>query len=271
MSASGDAVATVLHFAPHPDDELLGAPATLMALRDAGSHVVNVACSLGRPAERDVRERELEQACELAGFELVVPEPPVSISSTEANPHAERELASLVRTQIEAREPQLVISPSPDDRHPGHELVGRAVGVVLGAGMTVARWWTWSIWTSLPQPTLATSFDRDRLEEILAALAAHGSQLERNDYRRLLSGRAEMNAALAPELLFGFGSDAGPQIEYAELLTELLPAEGEWRPESLAGSTRQGPSSRRAIQARPARAAISSARALRPRPRRAAA
>jgi LmbE family N-acetylglucosaminyl deacetylase len=26
----------VLHLAPHPDDELIGAPATLMALRDAG-------------------------------------------------------------------------------------------------------------------------------------------------------------------------------------------------------------------------------------------
>ncbi len=230
MSASGDAVATVLHFAPHPDDELLGAPATLMALRDAGSQVVNVACSLGRPAERDVRVRELERACELAGFELVVPVPAVSISSTEANPHAEGELASLVRTQIEAREPQLVISPSPDDRHPGHELVGRAVGAVLSAGTAVARWWTWSIWSSLPRPTLATSFDRDRLEEILRALSAHTSQLERNDYRRLLSGRAQMNAALAPELLFGFGSEARPQVEYAELLTELSPAGGEWRP-----------------------------------------
>ena len=39
-----------------------------------------------------------------------------------------------------------------------------------------------------------------------------------------------MNAALAPELLFGFGSEAGPQVEYVELLTELSPAGGEWRP-----------------------------------------
>ncbi len=229
MSARDPAVKQVLHFAPHPDDELLGAPATLMALRDAGSHIVNVACSLGRPAERDVRERELEHACRLAGFELVVPQPPVSISSTEADPHAARELARLVRAQIEDREPQLVISPSPDDRHPGHELVGVAVREVLSTETAVARWWTWSIWTSLPQPTLATSFDRDRLGEILRALSAHESQLDRNDYRRLLCGRAKMNAALAPELLFGFGSDARPQVEYAELLTELSPAGGEWQ------------------------------------------
>lgn len=230
MSARSDAVATVLHFAPHPDDELLGAPATLMALRDAGSHIVNVACSLGRPAERDVRERELQRSCELAGFELVVPEPPVSISSTEANPHAVGELARIVRTQIEARGPRLVISPSPHDRHPGHELVGRAVREVLSTQAAVEHWWVWSLWTSLPQPTLATTFDRDRLEEILQALSAHESQLERNDYRRLVGGRAEMNAALAPELLFGFGAAARPQAEYVELLTELSPAGGEWRP-----------------------------------------
>jgi len=229
VSARDDAVAPVLHFAPHPDDELLGAPATLMALRDAGAQIVNVACSLGRPAERDVRERELEQACKLAGFELIVPERPVSISSTEADPHAAGELARLVRTQIEAREPQIVISPSPHDRHPGHELVGRAVREVLSGGTTVARWWSWAIWASLPQPTLATIFDRDRLQEILQALSAHESQLDRNDYRRLLSARAEMNAALAPELLFGFGSESPTPLEYVELLTEVSLAGGEWR------------------------------------------
>jgi len=31
----------VLHLAPHPDDEALGAPATLLALRDAGHRVIN--------------------------------------------------------------------------------------------------------------------------------------------------------------------------------------------------------------------------------------
>ena len=38
----------VLAVSPHPDDELLGAGATLMALRDAGWRVINLAASLGR-------------------------------------------------------------------------------------------------------------------------------------------------------------------------------------------------------------------------------
>ncbi|HTY95470.1 MAG TPA: PIG-L family deacetylase, partial [Solirubrobacteraceae bacterium] len=205
------------------------APATLMALRDGGAQVVNVACSLGRTSERDVRRRELERACRLARFELVVPQTPVPISSTEADPDAARELALLVRTQVEAHEPQIVVSPSPHDRHPGHELVGRTVREVLSAGTAVESWWTWTVWASLPQPTLATAFDNDRLGEILQALSAHRSQLQRNDYRRLLTGRAQMNAALAPELLFGFGAGAGPdEVEYAELLSEISLA-GGWR------------------------------------------
>ena len=35
---------TLLHLSPHPDDELAGMPATLMALRDAGWRIVNLAC-----------------------------------------------------------------------------------------------------------------------------------------------------------------------------------------------------------------------------------
>ena len=60
----------VLHCAPHPDDEAIGAPATLMALRDAGWRVVNLACGLGDPGRRRLREAELREACRLAGFEL---------------------------------------------------------------------------------------------------------------------------------------------------------------------------------------------------------
>jgi LmbE family N-acetylglucosaminyl deacetylase len=38
---------TALLLSPHPDDELLGCPAHLFALRDAGWRIVNVALSLG--------------------------------------------------------------------------------------------------------------------------------------------------------------------------------------------------------------------------------
>ena len=42
-------------------------PATLMALRDAGWRIVNLACGLGRPAQHQRRRAEVEEACRRAG------------------------------------------------------------------------------------------------------------------------------------------------------------------------------------------------------------
>jgi LmbE family N-acetylglucosaminyl deacetylase len=222
---------TVLHLSPHPDDELIGAPATLMALRDAGWRVVNLACGLGRPEQRARREGELREACRLAGFDLLL----ASVAESEdggasATGPLNPELLADVTAAIEAVGPALVVSPAPRDRHPAHEAVAAAARESLRRlGTGAPRWWTWAVWGSQPRPTLGTAFDRERLEEILAALSAHRGELERNDYRRLVRGRAEANACLAPELLFGFGAGAEPSAEYVELLTELVFVDDEWR------------------------------------------
>jgi LmbE family N-acetylglucosaminyl deacetylase len=192
----------ILHAAPHPDDEVLGAPATLMALRDAGHEILNVACSLGDEPER---ADEVVEACRRAGFELVVA--------------PETELARLC---VE-RSPGLVIGPSPHDRHPHHERVGRAL-LETGAG----RIWLWGLWGELRFPTTIVEYGEQRIEEILAALEAHESQLRRNDYRRLVTGRASAETVLAAERVFGFGKPglAGP---YAEATTEIVRAGAGWR------------------------------------------
>lgn len=206
----------LLHLSPHPDDELIGAPATLMAMRDAGWRVVNLACGLGRPEQRERRLAELREACERAGFELRLGDP-------EA-------LAGSVRAAIAELEPAVVVSPCPQDRHPRHELVATAARAALEElGEGAPRWWMWALWGALPAPTLATGFEQARLEEVLAALGAHRGELARNDYRRLVHGRAEAGACLAPELLFGFGSAAAPRHAYAELLTEVVAGAGGWR------------------------------------------
>jgi LmbE family N-acetylglucosaminyl deacetylase len=192
----------VLHASPHPDDELLGAPATLMALRDAGHEIVNVACSLGDEPERG---SELEEACRRAGFELVVA--------------PETELARLCAERAAG----LLIGPSPQDRHPAHERVGRAV---LEAGAD--RVWLWGLWGELRFPTTVVEFGEERLAEIVHALEAHESQLRRNDYRRLVTGRGSAQTVLAAERVFGFGS-AGLAGPYAETTTELVRNGSGWR------------------------------------------
>lgn len=218
-----------LHLASHPDDEVLGAPATLMALRDSGWRVINVCCSLGRPAQEVRRRGELTESCRLAGFELRVPDPPLRISSGDDRAAARAALLRLVAAELDSSRPQLVFSPSPHDRHPAHELVGSAVRDVLAHRGGDLRWWMWGLWASLPFPTLGVPFDAARLEEIVGVLSAHRGELERNDYRRLLAGRAEMNAAVGPELIFGFGTEAPAGCAYLELLTEVAFADGCWR------------------------------------------
>lgn len=206
---------TALHLSPHPDDELIGAPATLMALRDAGWRVLNLACGLGSAGDPRRREGELREACERAGFELRLPE---------------ADLPSQVAAAIDELEPAVVLSPGPRDRHPSHERVAVLAREALEArGDAAPRWWMWALWGALERPTLATAFEQPRLEEILAALSAHAGQLRRNDYRRLVRGRAEASACLAPELLFGFGSASPPDLRFAELLTELVRVGGGWR------------------------------------------
>jgi LmbE family N-acetylglucosaminyl deacetylase len=206
----------VLHLSPHPDDELIGAPATLMALRDAGWRIVNLACGLGsRPEQRDRREGELREACRLAGFELLLADadPPAGIAAA-----------------IEGIDPQIVVSPGPGDHHPAHRRVATLAREALGArGAAAPRWWMWALWGALERPSLATAFDAARLREIHGALSAHRQELRRNDYRRLVRGRSEAAACLAPELLFGFGSEGERRPEFAELLCEAVRAEGSWR------------------------------------------
>jgi LmbE family N-acetylglucosaminyl deacetylase len=221
--------APVLHVSPHPDDELLGAPATLMSLRDAGSRVVNLTCSLGRPDQRSRRRRELDEALARARFASVVHEPPLAISAGDDLPAAQRALTNTIQQLLLDEPVGIVISPSPHDGHPGHELVAQATRDALRS--TTARpaaWWMWGLWADLPLPTLYVPFAEQRLAEIAHALGAYEGELARNDYAALLRPRAQAQRVLGAERVFGLGSSAraGP---YAELLTEVLLGDGAWQ------------------------------------------
>jgi LmbE family N-acetylglucosaminyl deacetylase len=221
-------MAVALHVAPHPDDELVGAGATLLALRDLGLRVVNLAVGLGRPSQHERRSAELREACERAGFELRVCEPPLEISSGDDLPAAEDALVGEVTRALDELDVALVVGPQPHDGHVGHELVGRSIRRALeAAGGGAPPWWAWSLWADLPFPTLVVPFGEERLHELLAAMRAHAGELERNDYERLVPARATANAILGAERVFGFGS-ASLRRPYAELLCELILDDGRW-------------------------------------------
>jgi LmbE family N-acetylglucosaminyl deacetylase len=227
---------TVLHFASHPDDELIGPPATLMALRDTGYKIINVVCGLGTPEQRARRAAELDEASRLAGFEAFVPERlPIASSYSDDISTVSAEVRRIVRATIAEHEPEIVVSATPHDRHPSHELVARAVRDALSESPNNPPcWWMWGLWGDLPMPTIGTAFEHTRLEEILSALNAYRGEIERNDYSLLVRSKATMNAKLGSERLFGFGSEEVAPAPYVELLTETILVEGRW----LIGSPR---------------------------------
>jgi len=223
-------VATVVHVSPHPDDEALGAPATLLLLRRAGWTVVHALLGLGRPAEHERRRREATDAARRGGFELVLPDAPFAISSTDDLDAVELPITEWLGILVQERAPTIVVSPSPHDVHPGHEVAARATRAAIASLSQSTAWWTWGLWADLPHPSVYVPFGDDVLAEAQGVLAAYAGELARNDYSRLLEARAVANAVLGSERVFGFGRGRASTQPYAELLTELVCSAGEWRP-----------------------------------------
>jgi LmbE family N-acetylglucosaminyl deacetylase len=219
----------VLSVAPHPDDELVGAPATLMALRDAGWRVVNLACSLGRREDRRRRRAELAEACRMARFELATPEGIPPIGRDHDLERAQRVLSAVIVELLEETAAPLIVGPSPHDGHHGHEVVGRAIRDAVQTCGGSLRVMFWGLWADLPIPNLLVPFGARRLEEIQRLLRSHAGELARNRLDLLVENRAAANVILGPERVFGFGV-GGIEHPYAELLTDVSWAPGAgWR------------------------------------------
>jgi LmbE family N-acetylglucosaminyl deacetylase len=220
---------TVLHLSPHPDDEVVGMPGALMALRDAGWRIVNLACGLGRPAQHQRRRSEVEAACRRAGFELLPCEPPLALSAGDDLAAAEEKLVTLLGGLLTALAPDIVGAPSPHDGHHAHELVGRAARRAIHAHPGSAPpLWLWGVWADLPFPTMIAPFDKARLAEIKHALAAHASEQARLPLDRLVEARAILNAGVGEERVHGSGLSGDRAVAYAELLCEVVLEASGW-------------------------------------------
>lgn len=218
----------VVHVAPHPDDEAIGCPGALLHLLDRGWSVVSVITSLGFPDQWERRRAEAEEASKRAGFEVKFLEPPLGISLDDDLELATRRVAAELPGLVEEHGASIVVSPSPHDVHHGHEAVGRGVLRAMAALPPSVRWWMWGVWGDLPAPNVYYAFGEPDLSRMLHILEAYAGELSRNDYRRLLAGRAAAMAVLGSERVFGFGSPAASDLPYAEVLTEVRHEEGRW-------------------------------------------
>jgi LmbE family N-acetylglucosaminyl deacetylase len=219
---------TVLHVAPHPDDEAVGCPGSLLHLRDRGWNVVSVIASLGFEEHHERRRSEAEQASERAGFVPVFIDPPLNLDLDADLDGAAERLAAELPQLVERHGASIVVSPTPHDVHHGHETVGRAVQWAMTELSPSVRWWMWGVWGDLPAPNVFYGFDQGVLDRAIHILDAYTGELERNDYRRYLGGRAAANAVMGSERVFGFGSPLASTLPYAELLTEVRQIDGRF-------------------------------------------
>ncbi|UUY03478.1 PIG-L family deacetylase [Svornostia abyssi] len=209
---------TVLHVAPHPDDECLGAGPTLLALRAHGWRVVNLACSYGSAEAAPRRRDELTRACSVLGFELRDLEPTAPLRSSEA----QATIARGVGAALDELAPALVVGPDPHDAHPAHEAVGRGVRDALHTREVRPRWWCWNLWGAAARPTLFAPCAPMHLDTVAQALREHAGEVARTDYVAALYARARLQATLGGELVFGWGATPPGGVEGADLLTEVL-------------------------------------------------
>lgn len=218
----------MLHVAPHPDDESVGAPCTLLRLADAGARVVVVACGLGRPADHARRRGELAAACAAGGLELLVRDPPVALGSRDDLAAAERLLVPWLTDLIDGERADLVVSPHRHDAHPAHEAVARAVAAAVAGSARAPVWWSYGIWAELRTPTLLHPCPPDLVERAVAMLGHHAGELARNDYVAMVRAAGRLAAVRGIERVRGFGAAALPGVTHAELLTELAVVDGGW-------------------------------------------
>ena len=190
--------------------------------------MVSVIASLGFEGHHERRRAEAEEASKRAGFEPVFLHPPLNLDLDGDLALATRRLATELPAIVERHGAQIVVSPSPHDVHHGHEAVGRGVQRALAALPPTTRWWMWGVWGELPSPNVFYAFDQRILDRALHILDAYEGELERNDYRPFLSGRAAANAVMGSERVFGFGSPAVTKLPYADLLTEVRLLDGKF-------------------------------------------
>jgi LmbE family N-acetylglucosaminyl deacetylase len=143
---------TILHVAPHPDDEAVGCPGALLHLRDRGWTVVSVVASLGFSGQWERRRAEAEEAAGRAGFVPVFLDPPLNLDLDGDLALATRRVANELPGIVEEHGASIVVSPSPHDVHHAHEVVGRGVQRAVAALPPTVRWWMWGVWGDLPAP-----------------------------------------------------------------------------------------------------------------------
>jgi LmbE family N-acetylglucosaminyl deacetylase len=223
VSASPSRPLKVALCAPHPDDEALIGALPLRLRIEVGARVTDYAITLGsNTAERSRRLRELESACGVLGFELIVPNPPWGFDRVNVGNRDQRRDEWVTKVQeladiFEREQPDVVFAPHAEDHnttHVGtHFLVVDALGIYLerNARGPLPLIET-EFWHQHAQPNLMVGISSQVVAIQLMATAEHGGEVKRNPYHLRQPARMMDNVRRGSEVIGGQG---GPASSFA--------------------------------------------------------
>ena len=219
--------AKVMVCSPHPDDEALVGALPVRMRRESGARIINCAITLGSNVEqRPRRLRELESACRVLGFELLVANHPsgfehVNVANRQGNPEEWSAKVEALRQTFEREQPDVVFAPHAGDfntTHIGtHYLVVDALGAYLErSGRGPLPLVETEFWHQNPRSNLMVGVSPEVEAILLMATAEHGGEVARNPYHLRHPGRMMDNVRLGSEVVGGQGGAAHP-FPFAEL------------------------------------------------------
>jgi len=208
---------TVVIFSPHPDDEILAGAPLATRFRQEGCRVINIAMTLGRPAQRPRRFRELEGACAHIGFEfgLLATKGFESVKDSLIGRPDWLENVKIITTFLKETSPEVIIVHHLEDCHPDHQ----GTALMIRDAIVAAQWSGYlfeaEYWRDMRTPNMMLEVDAVSLERMLEALSFHKEELERNPYHVRWLADLTRNVRRS-EVVLGWGT-AAPALDFATL------------------------------------------------------
>lgn len=218
----------VLVAAPHPDDASIGCGGTLARLKAQGAEIKMVSMSTGHRAvipdttaeeRKALRHHEAESEAQI--FQADYASLALPFYEHSYIPGAED--IALFLKELQTFQPDLVLSTSPDDRHPAHSfsahIVQEALRQYARAGQQVKLWFYEGPWFLFERDILNTvcAYGISEHHMKMQGVVAHHSQIVRKRYDLAAAALASFRAITVPESrLSAFGGgcdDLGEHIE----------------------------------------------------------